>query len=196
MHQVRSRGFTLIEVTVSVTVLSVLLVGVLAAIGSSSETFATGTTVSALNTQSRHALDKICDILKDSSLNYVYPAPRAPFNTEVIDLQRYGVQQSETQTWGNLERIGLEDGRIVWVSNLGLANQQTRWLCSGVSEYLEGEEPNGRDDNGNGLIDERGLSFDFDGNSVTVRLSLQRYDHQKNRIIRTVKRTVAFRYKD
>jgi hypothetical protein len=38
---------------------------------------------------------------------------------------------------------------------------------------MEGEVMNNLDDNGNGLVDESGLCFTFEDNTVTVRLTLE-----------------------
>ncbi len=62
-------------------------------------------------------------------------------------------------------------------------------LCE-VAPFLEGEIPNGMDDNGNGLIDERGLSFTFDRHSVRIRLTTQaRVDGELR--VQTVETTVT-----
>ena len=49
------------------------------------------------------------------------------------------------------------------------------------------------DENGNGLRDEGGLSLDYNGPRLNVRLTLERIDPKGFRITRTVQRTVAVR---
>ena len=62
-----------------------------------------------------------------------------------------------------------------------------------MSELLEGELPNGIDDNGNGLIDEPGFSIDFEGRAVNVRLSLERRGATGRNILRTAETRVRLR---
>ena len=70
---------------------------------------------------------------------------------------------------------------------------QTTVLARFVREYLEGEVPNGKDDNGNGLVDEMGLSFDSIGMVWTVRLTLERRDANGNLCTQTVQTAVKMR---
>ena len=62
-----------------------------------------------------------------------------------------------------------------------------------VRPFLEGELQNGIDDNGNGLIDEKGLSFVVWKNSVTIRLTLGRQVEGGDWINETVVTTVTCR---
>jgi hypothetical protein len=57
----------------------------------------------------------------------------------------------------------------------------THW----VRELLEGEEENGIDDNGNGLVDERGFCVERFGETLVVRLTLQRADAEGHLLTRT-----------
>jgi hypothetical protein len=66
-------------------------------------------------------------------------------------------------------------------------------LVNWVRELLEGELPNGLDDNGNGLIDESGLSFEIDGDTITIRLTLERFDAEGTLITRTVETAVTLK---
>ena len=63
---------------------------------------------------------------------------------------------------------------IAWVENPG-DTHETRVIWSrDVRAFAAGEVPNGIDGNGNGLIDEKGLSFAIEGNTVIVSLTLER----------------------
>jgi hypothetical protein len=88
--------------------------------------------------------------------------------------------------------LGIEAGVVVWddpeeISLGGAAGQQVFWrqnpdepdersvAWSNLARpFLEGELPNGVDDNGNGLVDEQGLTFVVDRNSITIRLTVGR----------------------
>jgi hypothetical protein len=64
-----------------------------------------------------------------------------------------------------------------------------------VSDLLEGEIENDADDNGNGLVDERGLSFEIDdtGNVLTIRLTCERLDEGRRPLRKTVETAVRLR---
>ena len=72
-------------------------------------------------------------------------------------------------------------------------NEQRTVLVNGVSAFLEGELANGTDDNTNGIIDERGLCFDLEGDTLNVRLSLERVGPGQRLIVRTQTVSIALR---
>jgi len=82
--------------------------------------------------------------------------------------------------WGNPEQIGLRgDGsQLYWGQNVGEVEERIVVWCNTVSEMLEGELLNGYDDNGNNLDDELGLSFDKNGKSITIRMTLVTVDKE------------------
>ena len=49
------------------------------------------------------------------------------------------------------------------------------------------------DDNGNGLVDESGLSFDIDKERMNIWLTLERQAADGAMLTRTIGRTIAFR---
>jgi len=88
----------------------------------------------------------------------------------------------------------IDEQRIVWIENVGLANQRTRVITEWVRENLEGEIGNNFiDDNGNGLVDEAGLCFDLDGERLNIRLTLERRMGDGTLITHTAQRTIALR---
>jgi hypothetical protein len=119
-----------------------------------------------------------------------------------------GVQQ-----WSTLTRIDLrpeprdpDDGvdndndgfvdehQIVLVRNVGGADEIEAVLCGGVRRLLQGEIANLVDDNGNGLVDERGLSFVVDANrTIRIRLTLEARDPNGLIMARTVETSVHMR---
>jgi hypothetical protein len=104
-----------------------------------------------------------------------------------------------------LERGELNDGKdndgdelvdelqVVQVENEGQPDERRTVLASGVAELFEGESANNLDDNGNGLKDERGLSFSAQGSVVTVRLSCQRRDDAGRLLSKTAETAVHLR---
>jgi hypothetical protein len=80
----------------------------------------------------------------------------------------------------------VDEGRVVLIRDFGQPGEVRTVLCSGVRELLEGELPNGGDDNGNGLIDERGLCVTWDGARMAVRVTLEKLDAQGRAIVHTL----------
>jgi prepilin-type N-terminal cleavage/methylation domain-containing protein len=204
-------GFTLIEMALSLVLLSVIGGVLFLTTDSTSSAFRTGIAVAELDARALRALERICEDLKTSSSALTTPQSETPFSGHQLDYQRgLGTDAAGSALWGPVEHLELEyeeaddgvdndsDGlvdecRLVWTENPGLPGERRVVVCSEVSEYLEGETFDGTDENGNGLIDERGFSLDFGENRVNVRLSLEGRDKQGHRLQSTVERTVAFR---
>jgi hypothetical protein len=79
------------------------------------------------------------------------------------------------------EGDGLIDDGVIQVTEPDAAgNPHTYTVATGCPKLAQGEgqdvglSANGVDDNGNGLIDECGLSFDLAGSVLTIRISLAR----------------------
>ena len=82
---------------------------------------------------------------------------------------------------------------MVRVDNAGTADERLTVLTHWVREYLEGEIPNGKDDNGNGLVDEPGLCFDVIGEVWTIRLTLERRDSKNRSVMHTAQTSIKTR---
>ena len=87
----------------------------------------------------------------------------------------------------------VDEGQVVWIENPGVPGERRVVLCRGVPEDLEGEIQNLLDDNGNGLIDERGFSLDVQGQVLTMRLTLQALDPAGRLLTKTVQSSVRIR---
>ncbi len=207
----RQGGFTLIEMAISLVLMSVIGGVFFLTAESTSSAFRTGVAVADLDARALRALERVCEGLKSSSADLVTPQAQSPFSGDTIEYQRgLGTDAAGNALWGPLERLELEydeaddgldddgDGlidecRLVWTENPGTAAERKTVVCNDVSEYLEGETFDAADENQNALIDERGFALDFSGNSVTVRLTLLDRDKKGHRLNCTVQRTVAFR---
>ncbi len=179
----------------------------------SARAFRTGATVGQLEARTRDVLQRISDRLESADLTLTAPQIGAPFHSSWIDYQRVTGYTAGVRDLGPPERIILEyspldpndgvdndgnglvdDGRIVWIENPGLASERRVVLSRWVPEFMENEiEGNLADDNGNGLQDERGLSFDFFGGRLTIRLTLEQQDADGFLITRSLSRTLTLR---
>jgi prepilin-type N-terminal cleavage/methylation domain-containing protein len=189
----RSRGFTLVEMTVSLAVLGLLL-GLVARIqqrgnAASQEALARGSAEARL----RRALDRVAENLTGIGRTLLFPDPTTPFGSSTATFQHpSGVSGAGLVLWDTPSRIELlldpretdngvdDDGdglvderRLVKTVNVGSGSQRSTTLCNGIPELMGGETVNGLDDNGNGVLDEAGFNIRRVGDLLTVRLSVQ-----------------------
>lgn len=205
-------GFTLLEMSISMGMLAVLLYAVGMVTLAGNRAFRAGQSRDAIGLRARRCLDRIADEIGMAGLGSLTPNPVAPFGTSSLDLATPSGLVGGVVQWGSTTRIQLQyatddpndgvdndgdgsidDGRVVLVKNVGLGTQRTVVLCHGIAEYLAGEVPNGKDDNGNTLVDERGLSFVLNGETLTIRITLEGLDPERQRMTRTVETTVKLR---
>ncbi len=190
----RRAGFTLIETMAAIGVLSIVLVptGMLLVTGSGLHREAAGQRAAAFGSQ--RTADRIVEALEGTRMDSVTTFPQTPLWDDVLDVERvadvtladgtvtYGTVRIEWVRDPNEADNGLDDdgdqlvdeGRVQMTIDAGTASEQVVLLATGVSEFLEGETGDGSDENGNGLADETGFCIARDGNTLTVRLSLER----------------------
>ncbi len=192
VHRGRA-AFTLIEMLISVVVLSFVL-GVMALVQQRSQetsraTF--GKTISEM--RARRALDRVVNELTGVAHSLMFPDPVSNLGTSALTYQHpTGVDAVGNVTWDKPSRLELQlapgevdngidddsDGlvderRLVLTRNSGMPNVESVVLCTGIPRFLEGEVPNLLDDNGNGLIDEPGFNVFRVGDLLTIRLTVQ-----------------------
>lgn len=201
MRENKKRGMTLLEVAISVTILTAVTAGALRMAESTTKAIGTGTAASDLDFRAQTALSRLGELVRTSSRTSLTPAlPVAPpLTVETSDITYSRVTGIDdvalAPIWGLPEQLLLEqspldpadgidndgngvvdDCRVVWIEDPAGANRR-RIIVRDVAPLLDGEiAGNGADDNGNGLVDERGLSFDMEGSKITVRLELERPD--------------------
>jgi len=149
----------------------------------------------ALEDQAAQVLDRIAFAIIGSHADTIDPGVEAPFSTDTLTFQvSMGVEEGEV-VFGDPEQIGTRgDGsQLYWGKNVGEAGERIVVWCNTVSEMLEGELLNGFDDNANNLDDELGLSFDMDGKSITIRMTLVRTNGEGVRTEVTEQTTVTCR---
>ena len=125
--------------------------------------------------RARQVLDRIAYQVMSCDYETLQPIIEEPGDAPgVTYLFALGLADGEV-VWSDPMEIALAvtDGDVYWRENAGLPAEREVIWTSWAREYLQGEIPNGVDDNGNGLIDENGLAFSLDGTKVTIRLSLE-----------------------
>lgn len=177
-------GFTLLELTIAVSLVALVLANVLMVMSSSNDAYRVAASTSDLEFQARRTLDRIALAVMAANVDTITPPGGAPFHRTGIRFESsLGVQNGKV-VWGPPEAIELDivNGRVVWKENPGSPGERSVVWTNWVRGLFAGEEANGADDNGNGLFDEEGLTFEIDGDQVVIRLSLEREGPDGTRI--------------
>jgi hypothetical protein len=210
----RSRsGLTLVEVVLGLALFTTFASAAFMALEASASSYRTETSAAHLDFLARKALDDVAEHLQAADYDSFVPAPVTDPGESAtrVDFQCARGFSGGAIEWGPIERLDLEpdasdapngldddadglvdEGRLVWIENPGLAGGRRTVLCSQVSASLEGElAGNGLDDNGNGLIDEGGFCLEFTGDRVRVHLTLERCDPDGRLIRQSSIRTIT-----
>jgi hypothetical protein len=188
------RGVTILELAISMTLISIIGTSVLLVSSSGSQAMKQTALSALVQSNARAGVSALAARLVGAELTSMLPVDViAPGSTTSIEYQRIIGFLDGAVAWSNTERIELEpsptdanDGidnngnglvdecRVVWTQNVGLANESRVVLVAWARETLAGEiSGNNIDDNGNGLVDEAGLCFDYDGRQLNIHLSLE-----------------------
>jgi prepilin-type N-terminal cleavage/methylation domain-containing protein len=190
----RKGGFTMVEISIALVLLGLVLANVFMVLYGTTRSYGQKNAVFETEAQVRRTLDRTALALIGANRSTVYTVLPAPFSTSEIHFETNLGVQGGALAWSQPQTIALELGdrnKIVW-SETSSENRRVVW-SEWARNYLAGEILNGVDDNGNGLIDEKGLSFDLDGNSIVIRVSLEKEDRDGKPITRTMEARVTCR---
>ncbi|MBL4771844.1 MAG: prepilin-type N-terminal cleavage/methylation domain-containing protein [Planctomycetes bacterium] len=189
------RGFTLLEMMMAFTLLAMVMLKAQGAMKAASQGIGDETKRAMIEDQARRVLRQVGFAVMGSDRASLLPGTMAPISTENLRYRvNLGVQDGEV-VWSDREMVAMDTGRlnVYWAENPDEANEKKVVWSKLVAPYLQGEILNGIDDNGNGLVDETGLSFVIQGNAVTIRLTLQLIGENDEPLTRTVETTVTCR---
>lgn len=191
----REGGFTLVELILSVALLAILAAKVGGALTAADRASTEATRRVVLEDQAHRVLSQIGMAIMGASRETLVPDRESPLSNSELRFQVILGLENGQVVWGDPELVGLSaSGRQVFWSQNPDARETARIVWSQIAApYLEGELPNGMDDNGNGLIDEKGLSFEVDRDAVRIRLTLESLDSDGSAIVETVETTVTCR---
>jgi len=211
-HNSLRRGFTLVEVVLSAAMLGIMLLAVGLTTLSTDKAFKAGAAQDQAISKAQRVIGRIVDELSMGGSGGLTPVPLAPLGSSTLSFRTPTGWSGGSVSWNGQRRIefqyrdddpndGLDndgngfvdDGRIVLTRNVGLADEDSVVLLNNVAEYLDGELPNGSDDNGNGLTDERGLSFVLAGDRLTIRVTVVGRNAAGRGVVRTVTTAVMVR---
>jgi prepilin-type N-terminal cleavage/methylation domain-containing protein len=185
-------GFTMLELMISLGLFSVVL-GLGATIGGSAQdAYTQSSGATQLESKVRTTLDRIVEELEHGALDTMIPT----LDVGAADSNLIAIQQvsdivagvpvmsnfmvvaftpETTDPGDGIDNDGdglIDEGQVVLMRDVGLANATTVTLCKGVARFLEGETAGAGDENGNGATNEAGLLFQRDGDLLTISLTL------------------------
>lgn len=188
-------GFTLLEVLLAISLFGLVGFKVYGAMTAMNQSVDEQSLDAQVEDQARRVLRQIAYEVMGSNRETLAPDAPAHLGSDSLRYQvSLGVQDGEV-VWADPEQLSLEERmkQVVWSENPETEIERRVVWSNMVAPYLEGELPDGMDNNGNGLIDEKGLSFELDGNSVTVRVTLESVKKDGSSAAKTVQTTVTCR---
>ncbi len=192
----RLGGFTAIEMVVALALGGLILGNVLMVLADTRERFAIQDVNKDVDAEARHALDRIALQIMGAVRQQLYTQESAPLSADSINYTNViGVQNGEPVV-SSLQRIAMTNdpsGSVTWYQNPGQQQEKRVIWSRDLRSYCEGELPNGIDDNHNGLIDEKGLSFEVDGPMVRITLTIERQGPDGKPVTKTLETRVTCR---
>jgi len=189
------RGFTMVEMLI-VLVLATLLIAKIVLLLQMQENGQSRTfSKIAVEDNARRVMDQIHYAIAGASSERLNPEAEAPFFSSELNFEvSLGVVDGEV-VWGDPEWLGLTgaEGQLAWKERPDQPDERRVVWCNAVRSFLAGELMNGVDDNGNGLVDEKGLAISVKDSRVTVRLTLERKDTKGQPVASTLTQTVTCR---
>jgi hypothetical protein len=205
----RQAGHSLVEVTIAATILALVLISVTTLATASDRAADTGTAAALLGDRSADAMERLFVELRTAELESLTPDPLPDLAVDELTYRTaIGFEDNEV-IWSTDRRLGFEyaageednglddngnglvdEGVVVLTEDVGGPEERERILTRRVRERVEGEEDNGLDDNGNGLVDERGFYVERVGETLILRLSLERRDSQ-GRVLSRIAQTAT-----
>jgi len=180
---------------ITLTLIGLVTGNLYSILGQSSSALSQKTYLHDTEVQARRTLDRITQALLGASQSTLYTTPQAPFSSSALNFEsNLGVENGEV-VWSDPERVNLriQNGQVIWAENPDTEIEHSVVWSKWVPELLEGEFLSGEDDNDNGLIDEGGLSFELAGNSVIVRLTIEKTSPDGQTFSKTLESVVTCR---
>lgn len=195
----RRAGFSLVEMAIATGLLGLVLGSAVMVQKAGVGVQRTVATRAALENEARRALDRIATELTTAVSD----------GLGLIDVDEvggeFGVEEltfnQVVDCVGGVAQIGpdvrvayLPDtNRLILVRNVGLPNQRTVVLSRSVAALAPGETLDATDENGNGIVDERGFNIARDGDLLILRLTLSRADLDGRVVVHSMETSVRLR---
>lgn len=196
-ERTNAAGFTLLEMTISLVVLSLVIVNVTSLVRTAGRAFESDAASARLEELATRTMDRMLYSLAGASRTSLTPANEAPISNPLINYQTALGIEAGVPVYGDPERIELEkqSGIVRWTRSVGTLDQKSVVWGDLVRALHAGEiDSNAWDDDANGLVDEAGLAFALVGdNSVRVELSLERKSESGKQVLFSLESRVTCR---
>lgn len=192
----RSSGFTLIEMAVAIVLLVVVVGNVYTMLRQTSKALGSQNAKFDVETQARRTMDRITMAIIGATEDELQVPVAQPGFTNYLRYKESLGMVNGVMTQSALQKIAYTDaegGEVTWYENEGEANEKRIIFTKNVPPLLEKELNNGIDDNGNGVVDEAGLSFVKEGKSITIYLTIRRTGSDGTVATARLKETVTCR---
>ncbi|MFT5285371.1 MAG: hypothetical protein ACI8TQ_001534 [Planctomycetota bacterium] len=189
-------GISTLELIIAMALFSVVAVKAILVLNSANETHGLQSATMSLEDQARRTLDQIAYAIMGCDRSTLFPDPTSPIFSPFLEYSlNLGVNEDGEIILDDPEKIGLseDESQVLWMKNPDTPEETRVAWCNVVRPFMEGELMNGDDDNGNGVVDEKGLSFVVRDSAVTIRLSLERPISGGETVTQTVETIVTIR---
>lgn len=176
LHRTRA-GFTAIEIVVAVALSGLILGNVLLVLSDTRERLAIQDVAKDVDAEARRSLDRIAVQIMGAVRQQLYTQASAPLSADSINYTTVIGVQDGAPVISPPQRIAMtveSTSAVSWYQNPGSEQEKHVVWTRDLRSFCQGELPNGVDDNANGLVDEKGLSFEVDGPMVRITLTIER----------------------
>ncbi len=194
-HHGGTRGFTLVELLLALALLALVASQAFSLMQMATWTQSREMSSITVEDQARRVLERAAFAIMGADRDKLFPEAESPVDASDLRYEvSLGVEAGEI-VWGEPQRIGLggTPSQLSWSERPEAEDERRVVWCNIVRPFLAGEIENGLDDNANGLVDERGISFELEGDQVTLRLTLESPNADGEPILRTVETVVTCR---
>jgi hypothetical protein len=203
---------TLLEMTIATVAFMVVIGAVYSVLASGSQTVHATTVSGQLERKVERIARRIGRTAMLAGASTLLPSPQAPLGSSQVSFQCSQGWANDAMVWGPVISVGLEDdiddpadgmdndgdgcideATVVWRRDVGGPNEVSEIWVDNVRRFMDGEIQNNQDDNGDGLVDEAGLSFVLQGSTLVIRLCLERRGVDGRVVTRVARHAVRLR---
>lgn len=190
------RAFTAVEMVIALALAGIVVGNLLLVLSDTRERFASQSLSKDVDAAARRALDRIALQIQGAVRSQLYSPVGAPLSSDSINYTSVVGTQNGEPIVSPPQRIALSQdpkSSVTWYQNPGQSSEMRVVWARDLRDFCAGEVLNGVDDNGNGLVDEKGLAFEVEGAMVRITLTLERIGPDGQVVTKTLETRVTCR---
>lgn len=189
-------GHTLLELVIAASLIAGSVLATSWMLAQARSAYQSMSSSASTEVEASRNFERILVAMRDASEASVDPKPSPPFSSPVVTFQTSTGDVGGTSFLSFPERIEFTPGTgdVVWTRSIGQPDESSVVLTRAVPDFLDGESAAIADENGNGLVNERGLCFTFEDGLLVVRLTLARPAQGGTTTTKTLEGRVEFRH--